>query len=163
KLIKADLLEKELMPRYLPQNAIRVSAFNEAPVEEAAPDLTDVLFDRYLKRRKEWGKEIADQVERQITLQTLDQGWMKHIDAMASFREGIHLRGYANTNPLQDYVNEGYQMFREMLDDVSLSIVHKLLNVIIHIKTPEEIAKEKEELEKKRQAAINAEVDDKKE
>ncbi|MCQ2786893.1 MAG: hypothetical protein MJ199_00660, partial [Bacilli bacterium] len=163
KLIKASILEKELMPRFLPENAIKVSAFNEAPVEEAAPDLTDVLFDRYLKRRKEWGKEIADQVERQITLQTLDQGWMKHIDAMASFREGIHLRGYANTNPLQDYVNEGYQMFREMLDDVSLNVVHKLLNVIIHIKTPEEIAKEKEELEKKKAEAMNAEVKDKKE
>ncbi len=163
KLINADLLKKELMPRYLPEDAIKVSAFNEAPVEEAAPDLTDVLFDRYLKRRKEWGKEIADQVERQIILQTLDQGWMKHIDAMASFREGIHLRGYANTNPLQDYVNEGYQMFREMLDDVSLNIVHKLLNVIIHIKTPEEIAKEKMELEAKKKEAINAEVKDKKE
>ncbi|MCQ2794771.1 MAG: preprotein translocase subunit SecA [Bacilli bacterium] len=161
KLIKASILEKELMPRFLPENAIKVAAFNEAPVEEAAPDLTDVLFDRYLKRRKEWGKEIADQVERQITLQTLDQGWMKHIDAMASFREGIHLRGYANTNPLQDYVNEGYQMFREMLDDVSLNVVHKLLNVIIHIKTPEEIAKEKEELERRKQEALNAEVKDK--
>lgn len=156
-LISASLLEKELMPRFLPPNAIKVSAFNEAPVEEAAPDLTDVLYERYLKRRKEWGNEIADQVERQITLQTLDQGWTKHIDAMASFREGIHLRGYANTNPLQDYVNEGYQMFREMLDDVSLSVAFKLLNVIVQIDN------KKPDNQVKKQNAIDAEVKDKKE
>ncbi|MCQ2794000.1 MAG: preprotein translocase subunit SecA [Bacilli bacterium] len=160
KLISAALLKKELEPRFLPENAIKVQAFEEAPMEEAGPDLSDVLYDRYLKRRKEWGEEIASQVERQITLQTLDQGWTKHIDAMASFRESVHLRGYANTNPLQDYVNEGYQMFREMLETVSLDIAHKLLNVIIHIKTPEEIARDKAEYEKRRQAAIDAKAKD---
>ena len=143
KTISSRLLEKELMPKYLPLNIIKVSAFEEAPVEEAGPDLTDVMYDQYLKKRKVWGEKIADQVERQIALITLDQGWTKHIDAMASFREGIHLRGYANTNPLQDYVNEGYQMFREMFENVSLEVCRKLLNVIVQLKTPEEEAKEK--------------------
>ncbi len=154
KVISSKLLEKELMPRFLPENFIKVQAFEEAPVEEAGPDITDVLYDRYLVRRKDW-KELADQVERQIILQTLDQGWTKHIDAMASFREGIHLRGYANTNPLQDYVNEGYQMFREMLNDVALNVVFKFMNVIVQISKPEEKKEEPIEGEVKKVDEVN--------
>ena len=161
KVIDSKLLKKELEPRYLPENSIKISAFEEAPIEEAGPDISEILYTRYLVKRKEWGEEIASQVERQIALQTLDQGWMKHIDAMASFREGIHLRGYANTNPLQDYVNEGYQMFREMFSTVSLDVVRKLLNVIVQIKSPEEIEAEKKALEEKKKQAVDAEVKDK--
>ncbi|NCA96409.1 MAG: preprotein translocase subunit SecA, partial [Methanomicrobia archaeon] len=88
--------------------------------------------------RKEWGEEIANQVERQIALQTIDQNWTHHIDTMSRLREGIYLRSYANTNPLQDYVNEGHALFRDMLDKVSADVCLKLLNAIVQIKKPEE-------------------------
>ena len=48
---------------------------------------------------------------------------------MARLREGIHLRGYANVNPLQDYVNEGYDMFRECLEMASVDAVLNLVNI----------------------------------
>ena len=53
---------------------------------------------------------------------------------MARLREGIHLRSYANTNPLQDYVNEGQALFRECLENISQEVVFKFLNVIVQIK-----------------------------
>ena len=53
---------------------------------------------------------------------------------MARLREGIHLRSYANINPLQDYVNEGYKMFRECLDIASVDAVLNLVNVKIERK-----------------------------
>ena len=55
---------------------------------------------------------------------------------MARLREGIHLRSYANINPLQDYVNEGYKMFRECLDIASVDAVLNLVNVKIERKEP---------------------------
>ena len=57
---------------------------------------------------------------------------------MARLREGIHLRSYANTNPLQDYVNEGQSLFRECLENISQEVVFKFLNVIVQIKKPAE-------------------------
>jgi len=55
---------------------------------------------------------------------------------MARLREGIHLRSYANTNPLQDYVNEGQSLFRECLENISTEAVFKFLNVVVQIKRP---------------------------
>ena len=157
-LISSDLLRKNVEPKFLPENSFKAVLFDECPVEEAGSDLGNVLYDRYLIKRKTWGEEIANQVERQLALQTMDQNWTKHIDTMASLREGIHLRSYANTNPLQDYVNEGYDMFREMLDTVSVDVCFKLLNVIVQKKAPEE---QQAEQEAKKNDAIDAEINEK--
>ena len=74
---------------------------------------------------------------------------------MSSLREGIFLRSYANVNPLQDYVNEGYSMFRETLNLASVDAVLNLLNVKVERK-PKEEEKNKENKE------VEAEVKDKK-
>ncbi|MFA5282998.1 MAG: preprotein translocase subunit SecA [Bacilli bacterium] len=137
-LISSELLKKIIEPRFMKENTLSMSAYDESPFEEAGQDLGDTLYDLYLKRRKQWPAEIAGQVERQITLQTIDQNWTKHIDTMSRLREGIHLRSYGNTDPLQAYVNEGYQLFREMLDVVAIDTTWKLLNVIIQIEKKED-------------------------
>ena len=118
------------------EGSFKADAYDEAPFEDAGQDLGDNLYDIYLLRRKQWGDEIADKVEREISLQTLDQNWTKQIDTMARLREGIHLRSYANTNPLQDYVNEGQTLFRECLESISTEAVFKFLNVVVQIKRP---------------------------
>ena len=74
---------------------------------------------------------------------------------MARLREGIHLRSYANVNPLQDYVNEGYKMFRECLDIASVDAVLNLVNVKIERKPKEEPEAPKDE------NVIDAEVENK--
>ncbi len=142
--IDGELLRKVVEPRFLPDGTLPIQTYDESPVDEAGPDITDTLYDAYLVRRKEWGSEVASNVERQIILQTIDQNWTKHIDTMSSLREGIHLRSYANTNPLQDYVNEGYDLFRTMMDAISVDVVFKLLNVIVQVKKPDEVEENKE-------------------
>ena len=143
-LISGELLKKVLEPKYVPAGSFNEALYDEAPLEDAGQDLGDFLLDNYYVRRKQWGEEIAKQVERDICLQTIDQNWTKQIDTMARLREGIHLRSYANTNPLQDYVNEGQALFRECLENISQEVVFKFLNVIVQIKKPAEEAPKEE-------------------
>ena len=67
---------------------------------------------------------------------------------MAKLKEGIGLRGYARTDPLKDYVDEGWEMFNEMITKISNEVVLNLLNIEVRMKTPEEIEKEKQEAQK---------------
>ena len=62
-------------------------------------------------------------VEKTMVLRVMDRAWVNHIDIMSKLREGIHLRSYAQNNPLQAYVEEGYQLFEEMMDNVSNDVV----------------------------------------
>jgi preprotein translocase subunit SecA len=143
-LISGELLKKVLEPKFVPAGSFNEALYDEAPLEDAGQDLGDFLLDNYYVRRKQWGEDIAKQVERDICLQTIDQNWTKQIDTMARLREGIHLRSYANTNPLQDYVNEGQALFRECLENISQEVVFKFLNVIVQIKKPAEEAPKEE-------------------
>ena len=147
-LINGDLLKKVLEPKFIPEGAFNADLYEDAPFEEAGKDLGEYLLENYYVRRKQWGDEIARQVERDLCLQTIDQNWTKQIDTMARLREGIHLRSYANTNPLQDYVNEGQSLFRECLENISTEVVFKFLNVVVQIKKPAEETKEEKPEEK---------------
>ena len=138
KVISGELLVKEVEPRFLPSGSLKAALYDEAYVDDVGPDLGEVIYDRYLEKRKEWPEELQGQVERSFILRCIDQNWTKHIDAMARLREGIFLRSYANVNPLQEYVNEGYKMFRECLDVASVDAVLNLVNVKIEKKEPEQ-------------------------
>ena len=140
--ISGELLKKILEPKYVPEGSFDDVSYDGAPVEDAGEDLGEFLLNVYNIRRQQWGDEIAKQVERDICLQTIDQNWTKQIDTMARLREGIHLRSYANTNPLQDYVNEGQALFRECIENIAQEVVFKFLNVIVQIKKPVEQPKE---------------------
>ena len=157
KVISGELLIKEVEPRFLPAGSLKAALYDEAYVDDVGPDLGEVIYDRYLEKRKEWPEELQGQVERNFILRCIDQNWTKHIDAMARLREGIHLRSYANVNPLQDYVNEGYKMFRECLDIASVDAVLNLVNVKIERKDPEQQPEENKE------NVVDAEVEPKKE
>ena len=138
KLVSGDMLIKQVEPRFLPSGSIKKNLFEESPVEECGEDLGLIIQDRYHDRREEWPEDLRERVERSIVLHCIDQNWTKHIDAMARLREGIFLRSYANVNPLQDYVNEGYKMFRECLDLASVDAVLNLMNVKIEPRPQEE-------------------------
>ncbi len=136
-LVSGDLLVKQLEPRFLPNGYINKNLYEESPVEDCGPDLGDVIYDYFLEKKKEWPEGAEDEVLRSIILHCIDQNWTKHIDAMARLREGIHLRSYANINPLQDYVNEGYRMFRECLEVASVDAVLNLVNIKITPREPQ--------------------------
>ena len=128
-LISAELLIKQVEPRFLPEGSINPNAYEDDLVDNCGQDLGELILRRYMRKRSKLPEELCDRIERDLILHCLDQNWTKHIDAMARLREGIHLRGYANVNPLQDYVNEGYDMFRECLEMASVDAVLNLVNI----------------------------------
>ena len=136
--VSGELLKKEVEPRFLPTGSIKANLYDESPVEDCGEDLGDVIYDYFLERKETWPKGSEEQITRDIILHCIDQNWTKHIDAMARLREGIHLRSYANVNPLQDYVNEGYRMFRECLELASVDAVLNLVNVTVKPNPPVE-------------------------
>lgn len=137
-IISADLLIKQVEPRFLPAGSLNKNLYEESPVEDCGPDLGLVILDYYNSQKKKWPEEAVDEVQRNIILRCIDRNWTKHIDSMSRLREGIHLRSYANVNPLQDYVNEGYSLFRECLDLSAVDAVLNLVNARVERRVPEE-------------------------
>ena len=154
-LIDGELLIKQVEPRFLPAGSIEKRLYDESPADEVGADIGVVMLDYYQQRKSSWPQELADQIERSFILRCIDHNWTHHIDKMSSLREGIFLRSYANVNPLQDYVNEGYSMFRETLNLASVDAVLNLLNVKVE-------RKPKEEEQNKENKEVEAEVKDKK-
>ena len=69
-----------------------------------------------------------------MVLRLMDRAWQNHIDIMSKLREGIHLRSYAQNNPLQAYVEEGYELFEQMMNTISNDVVTFCNNLKIVIK-----------------------------
>ena len=159
-LISADLLIKQVEPRFLPEGTINKNAYEDDLVDNCGQDLGELILRRYMRKRSKLPSEFCDHIERDLILHCLDQNWTKHIDAMARLREGIHLRGYANVNPLQDYVNEGYDMFKECLEMASVDAVLNLVNIdkfVNQVQAAQAAAREQEEARKAAEAAQNGE------
>ena len=76
-------------------------------------------------------KEIMDEFEKAIYLRVIDVHWMENINAMSLLREGIHLRSYAQENPLRAYTTEGFEMFDSMLDTIEKETTMYLLRAEI--------------------------------
>ncbi|MCC5795034.1 MAG: preprotein translocase subunit SecA [Chromatiales bacterium] len=77
----------------------------------------------YEEKTEQVGAELMRQVEKAVMLQQLDLQWKEHLAAMDYLRMGIHLRGYAQKNPKQEYKREAFEMFSNMLDQVKLQVV----------------------------------------
>lgn len=161
-LVNGVMLKQIMEPNYLPEGSINPSAYDESPPEEIGEDLMLLMYRRYQLRRREWSEELADRVEREITLRAIDRNWTRHIDTMAHLREGIHLRSYANTNPLQDYVNEGYKLFGEAMDIIAVETVLNLLNAKVNVAPPVEEGEEGTEENKETAEKENIKKEDKK-
>ncbi|MFZ1536879.1 MAG: preprotein translocase subunit SecA [Chromatiaceae bacterium] len=86
----------------------------------------DELAGRYADKERTVGPEIMHQVEKAVMIQTLDTQWKDHLAAMDYLRQGIHLRGYAQKNPKQEYKREAFEMFSAMLDSIKLEVVGTL-------------------------------------
>ena len=115
----------------LAKNNIEVSAIENKTTEEVITYLSDYIINEYEDKLKELPKEITQEFERAISLRVIDDAWIDHISDMEHLREGIGLRGYGQTNPLQAYAMEGYELFDRMLDNIDAKIAIYLLNAEI--------------------------------
>ncbi len=77
------------------------------------------------------GREMLSQFEKSIMLQCMDQYWREHLASMDYLRQGIHLRGYAQKDPKQEYKREAFELFTGLLQSLKLEIVRLLLSVEI--------------------------------
>ena len=110
------------------------------------PDITDdKLRDRlseaalaqYASKEAQVGPDLMRQFERSLMLQTLDQHWRDHLANLDHLRQGIHLRGYAQKNPKQEYKRESFELFSDMLDRIKQDVVRVVLTV--QVRTPEDV------------------------
>ena len=107
-------------------------------------EIIDILckkvIDEYEDKIKDIPEEISQEFEKVITLQVLDNYWMEHINTMSHLREGIHLRGYAQEDPLRAYTMEGFDLFDSMLQkidkDVSIFLLKAEIRQNIERKEP---------------------------
>jgi preprotein translocase subunit SecA len=84
------------------------------------------IAERYLDKEKVVGADVMRQLEKAVMLQTLDTHWKEHLAAMDYLRQGIHLRGYAQKDPKQEYKREAFAMFTAMLDSIKQEVVTTL-------------------------------------
>ena len=95
-------------------------------------DISSYVYEKaweYYEQKVEPVKDKIRSVEKEVSLRTIDRAWSNHIDTMDKLRNGIGLRGYAQSNPLQAYVQEGYQLFEDMMATISQEIVSFCMNV----------------------------------
>jgi preprotein translocase subunit SecA len=88
-------------------------------------------------REAQLGTELMRQLERSVMLQTLDHHWRDHLSSLDHLRQGIHLRGYAQKNPKQEYKREAFELFSDMLDRIKQDVVKFVLTV--QVKTQEDV------------------------
>lgn len=100
--------------------------------------ISDEVIARYRQRRQQMGDESAAMLERHFMLNSLDRHWKDHLAAMDYLRQGIHLRGYAQKNPEQEYKKEAFNLFVNMLGIIKSDVVTDLSRV--HVPTAEELA-----------------------
>jgi preprotein translocase subunit SecA len=77
------------------------------------------------------GREAFNGFERSVMLQTLDRSWREHLAALDHLRQGIHLRGYAQKNPKQEYKRESFELFEALLNIVKTEVTRVVMNVQI--------------------------------
>ena len=115
-------------------------------VEEMTPLCADAAWNMYQEKIGPVLQYVLP-LEKTMVLKVIDRAWVNHIDIMSKLREGIHLRSYAEGNPLQAYVSEGYELFEDMMARISQEIVNFCLNARVVVQQRPVAAQTNEETE----------------
>lgn len=103
-------------------------SLHEATLYKCITELADKAF---ADKQAQTTPEVMQQFSKSIMLQTLDTQWKEHLAAMDYLRQGIHLRGYAQKNPKQEYKREAFELFSKMLDSIKYDVASIICNVQI--------------------------------
>ena len=110
---------------------IKIKDIEDKKEEELIDYLSKLVINEYEEKIKDIPPEVTQEFEKVITLQVLDNYWMEHINTMSHLREGIHLRGYAQEDPLRAYTMEGFDLFDSMLQKIDKDVSIFLLKAEI--------------------------------
>jgi preprotein translocase subunit SecA len=125
-------------------------AFTDEDIVERVVQAADASFAVKLERV---GTEQFTPFMRMILLQSIDQHWREHLAALDYLRQGIHLRGYAQKNPKQEYKREAFELFGQMLDTIKIDVTKALMTV--RIQSQEEAALAAQQIEERALALSN--------
>jgi len=109
----------------------------DAEIRERLKDLTDR---KMAEKAANYGPDVMRSVEKSLLLQLLDQLWKEHLLTLDHLRQGIGLRAYAQRDPLNEYKQEAFNLFEEMLDSLRERVTQMLSQVELHFTSPEELA-----------------------
>ena len=119
--VNENLLKKDL----------KLKDINSLKEEELIDYIAKAVIKEYEDKLKDIPQEVTEEFEKVITLQVLDNYWMEQINTMSHLREGIHLRGYAQEDPLRAYTTEGFDLFDSMLQKIDKDVSIFLLKAEI--------------------------------
>ena len=112
-----------LLKSALSTDDLRNKSFNE--IKETLDEVAEKVYDT---KKDELGLENIKEIERQVMLHVIDSKWVEHLHNMDALREGIHLRGYGQKDPLMEYKREAFDMFEQLLRNVK----HETVILLIH-------------------------------
>jgi preprotein translocase subunit SecA len=126
------------------------SSITDEDVVEKVVKAAHASFDSKVERV---GLEQFTPFMRMILLQSIDSHWREHLAALDYLRQGIHLRGYAQKNPKQEYKREAFELFSQLLDVVKMDVTRVLMTV--RIQSQEEVAQAAEAIEERAERISN--------
>ncbi|MFO0388666.1 MAG: preprotein translocase subunit SecA [Alphaproteobacteria bacterium] len=94
----------------------------------------------FVSKEEKYGAPLMRMAEKRVLLQTLDQLWKDHLLSLDHLRQGIHLRGYGQRDPLNEYKQEAFSLFEQMLNYLRELVISRLSHLEIHVERPEGIA-----------------------
>ncbi|WP_415890434.1 preprotein translocase subunit SecA [Neptuniibacter sp. SY11_33] len=97
----------------------------------------DTVLEVYQQKEAQVGESTMRNFEKQVMLQVLDTLWKEHLQTMDHLRQGIHLRGYAQKNPKQEYKRESFHLFQELLENIKRDVIRILSHV--QVQQPEDV------------------------
>jgi preprotein translocase subunit SecA len=160
-------LERKLKSDFLIDQPVQQWLIDDANIQEETirENILAHAKSVYADKKEQVGQEIISGFEKSVMLQTIDSLWKEHLASMDHLRQGIHLRGYAQKDPKQEYKRESFEMFLEMLDNLKHDVVTILSKVQVQSKEEVEaiaeqrrLAEEKAKLEMQHAAASAGEV-----
>jgi preprotein translocase subunit SecA len=126
------------------------ASITDEEVTEKVARAADAVFNEKVERV---GLEQFTPFMRMILLQSIDSHWREHLAALDYLRQGIHLRGYAQKNPKQEYKREAFELFSQLLDVVKMDVTRVLMTV--RIQSQEEVAQAAEAIEERAERISN--------
>ena len=121
--------------------------------EDIAEQVVAAANKAFAAKVEQIGEESFLQFERMVLLQTIDTHWRDHLSALDHLRQGIHLRGYAQKQPKQEYKREAFELFGQMLDSVKNEVTRLLMTV--QVQSPEQLDQAAQAIEQRGERIAN--------
>lgn len=140
-----DNLDYQPFINYINDVFLQEGELKESEIKgKDSEDIFEVVWSKIEKAYAKQKETLGDQMnefERMILLRSIDSHWTDHIDTMDQLRQGIHLRSYAQQNPLRDYQNEGHELFDMMMQNIEEDTCKFILKSVVQVE--DDIEREK--------------------